>query len=157
MPPISRPAPQHPCPGSPPPPVPEPCYYADTMRIQSQEPLLGLPRVCRFSKLWAVLDCFPRPQAGSWKGTVAAGIRTGAHMGSWACKARTFNHLRHRAGPAMLALPESPHTQHNYLAGLLITAELVQLGWHPRAPYAYHPLQGQACSANLVPPALKTI
>ena len=25
--------------------------------------------------------------------------RTGAHMGSRACKARTFNHLRHRAGP----------------------------------------------------------
>ena len=29
----------------------------------------------------------------------AGSQRTGAHMGSRACKARTFNHLRHRAGP----------------------------------------------------------
>ena len=46
----------------------------------------------------------PRQQAGSWKGRVAAGIRTGAHMGSRGCKARTFNHLRHRAGPGILVL-----------------------------------------------------
>ena len=54
---------------------------------------------CSFPELWAVLCCFPRPQARSWKGSGAAGSRTGAHMGSRACKARTFNHLRHRAGP----------------------------------------------------------
>ena len=68
------------------------------MPIRSQEPLLRLPRGCSFPKLWAVLACFPRPQAGSWKGSGAAAIRTGAHMGSRACKARTFNHLCHRAG-----------------------------------------------------------
>ena len=62
---------------------------ADTMPIRSQELLPGLPRGCRFPKFWAVLDCFPRPQAGSWKGSRAAGIRTGAHLGSRACKART--------------------------------------------------------------------
>ena len=71
----------------------------DTMPIRSQEPLPGLPRGCRVPKLWAVLDCFPRPLAGSWKGSEAAG----AHMGSRACKARTFNHLRHRAGPLKLS------------------------------------------------------
>ena len=43
----------------------------------------GLLRGCR------VLDCLPRPQAGSWMGSGAAEIRTGAHMGSRACKART--------------------------------------------------------------------
>ena len=30
--------------------------------------------------------------------------RTGAHMGSRVCKARTFNHLRHCAGPPQYAL-----------------------------------------------------
>ena len=33
---------------------------------------------------------FPGPQAGSWKGSGAAGIRTGTHVGSRACKARTL-------------------------------------------------------------------
>ena len=37
--------------------------------IRSQEPLPGLPRGCRVPKPWGVLDCFPRPQAGSWKGS----------------------------------------------------------------------------------------
>ena len=74
------------------------------MPVRSQEPLPGLPRGCRVPKLWAVLDCFPGPQAGSWKGSGAARIRTGAHMGSRACKARTFNHLRHRAGPFFIII-----------------------------------------------------
>ena len=30
-----------------------------------QELLPGIPHGCRVPKLWAVLDCFPRPQAGS--------------------------------------------------------------------------------------------
>ena len=34
----------------------------------------GLPHGLRVPKLWAVLDCFPGPQAGSWKGSGAAGI-----------------------------------------------------------------------------------
>ena len=37
-----------------------------------KEPLLGLPRGCRVPKLWAVLDCFPGPQARRWKGGGAA-------------------------------------------------------------------------------------
>ena len=74
------------------------------MPIRSQEPLSGLQSGCRVQKLWAALYCFPGPQAGSWKGSGAAGIRTGAHMGSRACKARTFNHLRHRAGPRFFFL-----------------------------------------------------
>ena len=62
---------------------------ADAMPIRSQEPLLGLPHGRGVPKPWAVLHCFPRPQAGSWMGSRAAGIRTGTQMGSWACKART--------------------------------------------------------------------
>ena len=46
------------------------------MPVRSQEPLPGLPRGCRVPKLWAALDCFPRPQAGSWMGSGAVGIRT---------------------------------------------------------------------------------
>ena len=66
---------------------------------------MGLPRGCRVLKLWAVLDCFPGPQAGSWKGSRAAGIRTGAHMGFWGCMlGEDLNHLRHRAGPTFFFL-----------------------------------------------------
>ena len=35
----------------------------------SQDLLPGLPHGCRVPRLWAVLDCFPRPQAGSWMGS----------------------------------------------------------------------------------------
>ena len=70
--------------------TPQVSATADAMPTQSQEPLLGLPRGCRVPKLWAILNCFPGPQAGSWKGSGAAGIRTGAHMGSRACKVRTL-------------------------------------------------------------------
>ena len=49
-------------------------HSPDAMPIRSQEPLPGLPRRCRVPKLWAVLDCFPGPQAGSWKGSGAASI-----------------------------------------------------------------------------------
>ena len=42
---------------------------------------------------------FPGHRQGAGREAGLAGIRTGAHMGSRACKARTFNHLRHRAGP----------------------------------------------------------
>ena len=76
---------------------------AGTELTRSQELLPGLPRGRKVPKLWAVLDCFPRPQAGSWKGSGAAGIRTCVPMGSRACKARTFNHLRHRAGPSFFS------------------------------------------------------
>ena len=47
---------------------------ADAMPTRSQEPFPGTPRGCRVSKLWAFLDCSPGPQAGSWKGSRAAGI-----------------------------------------------------------------------------------
>ena len=62
------------------------CYTDPKPGASSGSPTRG----CRIPKLWAVLDCFPRPQAGSWMGSGAAWIRTGAHMGSWACKARTL-------------------------------------------------------------------
>ena len=48
----------------------------------SQEPLPGLPRGCRNPRLWAVLKCFPRSQAGSWMGSGTARIRTSIHMRS---------------------------------------------------------------------------
>ena len=67
--------------------------------ILCQEPLPGLPRGCRVPKQWVVLYCFPRPQAGSWKGSGAARIRTGAHIGSWACKARTLTTCATAPGP----------------------------------------------------------
>ena len=54
--------------------TPQVSATADAMPIRSQEPLPGLPHGCRVPKLWAVLDCFPGPQAGSWKGSGAAGI-----------------------------------------------------------------------------------
>ena len=38
-----------------------------------QELLPGLPHGCRVPRVWAVLHCFPRPQAGSWVGSGAAG------------------------------------------------------------------------------------
>ena len=49
-----------------------------------QELLPGLAHgegLCRVPKLWAVLNCSPRPQAWSWMGSGAAGIRTGAQYG----------------------------------------------------------------------------
>ena len=54
--------------------TPQVSTMADTMLIRSQEPLPGLPRGCRVPKLWAILNCFPGPQAVSWKGSWAATI-----------------------------------------------------------------------------------
>ena len=51
-------------------------------QVRSLELLPGLSHRCRVPRLWAVLDCFSRPQAGSWMGSGAARIRTGIHMGS---------------------------------------------------------------------------
>ena len=42
--------------------------------IQSQELLLSLPCRCRVLRLWAILDCFPRPQGGSWTGSSWMGL-----------------------------------------------------------------------------------
>ena len=53
---------------------PQVSAMTDTMLIQSQETLSGHPCGCKVPKLWAVLECFPGPQAGSWKGSGAAGI-----------------------------------------------------------------------------------
>ena len=36
--------------------------------------------------------CLPRPQAGSWMGSRAAGIRTDIHMGSWGVQGEDFSH-----------------------------------------------------------------
>ena len=71
--------------------TPQVSATVDAMPIRSQEPLLGLPRGCRVPKLWAL----GRPRLLSQatvrelEGKQAAGIRTDAHMGSRACKART--------------------------------------------------------------------
>ena len=51
------------------------------------------------SRLWAVLDCFPRPKAGSWMGSWAAGIRISAHMGSWRMQGKDLNHYAIAPGP----------------------------------------------------------
>ena len=40
---------------------------------KSHDLLPGLPHGCGVLRLWAVLDCFPRPQAG-WKESGTAGI-----------------------------------------------------------------------------------
>ena len=50
------------------------CYADPKPGASSVSPTPGLPPGCRFPKLWAVLDCFPGPQAGSWKGSGTAGI-----------------------------------------------------------------------------------
>ena len=42
----------------------------------------GLPCRCGISRLWAVLDGFPNPQARSWMDIRAARILPRAHMGS---------------------------------------------------------------------------
>ena len=47
---------------------------------RNQEPLPSLPRRCRVPKLWAILNCFPRPQAGSWMGSGASGTQNSAYM-----------------------------------------------------------------------------
>ena len=60
---------------------------------------MGPPRGCRVPKPWAILNCLPRPQAGSWMGSGTAGIRTGALMGSRACKARTLTTCATAPGP----------------------------------------------------------
>ena len=58
---------------------------------RSQEPLPGLPHGCRVPRPWAVLDRFPRPQAGSWMGSGAARIRTGVRMGSQRGQGENFS------------------------------------------------------------------
>ena len=82
--------------------TPQVSATSNAMPIWSQEPLLGLPCGCRVPKLWAVLCCFPRPQAGSWKGSGASGIRTGAPIGSQTCKARTLITCATAPGPKLL-------------------------------------------------------
>ena len=54
--------------------IPQVSATANAMLIRSQEPLLNLPHGCRVPKPWADLYCFPGPQAGSWKGSGAAGV-----------------------------------------------------------------------------------
>ena len=58
-----------------------------------------LPRGCRVPRFWAVLDCPSRPQAGSWMGCGAAGIRTGAHMGSRCVQGKDFSQYAITPGP----------------------------------------------------------
>ena len=83
----------------------------NAMPIRSQEPPLGLPRGCRVPKLWAVLNCFPGPQAGSGKGSGTAGIRTGTHMGSQACKVRNLTTCATAPGPTYLFFIEKSDIQ----------------------------------------------
>ena len=42
-------------------------------KARSQELLPGLPYECIVPRLWAFFYYFPRPQAGSWMGSGAAG------------------------------------------------------------------------------------
>ena len=69
--------------------------------IRSQQPgaPLGVPHWCRVPRIWAVLNCCPRPQAGSWMGSRTARIRTGDHMGSWHMQGEDFR-MRGKGTPA---------------------------------------------------------
>ena len=66
---------------------------------RSLKPLPDLPCGCRVPRLWAILDCFPRSQAGSWMGSRAVGIRTNTHVGSWHVQGKDFNHYAIVLGP----------------------------------------------------------
>ena len=57
---------------------------------RSPEPLQDLPHRCRVPKLWAVLNCFPRPQAGSWMEVGRLGHKLVPIWDPGACKARTL-------------------------------------------------------------------
>jgi len=48
----------------------------------------GSPTRVRVGRFWAVLNCCPMPQAGSWMGSKATWIRIGVHAGSQAFMAR---------------------------------------------------------------------
>ena len=55
-------------------------------------------RGCRIPKLWAVLHCFPGPQAGSWKGSRAARIEPAA-IGIPGVQGEDLNHCATAPGP----------------------------------------------------------
>ena len=59
---------------------------------------------------WAILDCFPRPQAVSWIGSGAAGLRTGAHS----AQGEDFNQYAIVLGPPYLSILQSliPEIRH---------------------------------------------
>ena len=59
------------------------CPELNQFEAGDQQLLSVYPHECRVPKLYSILDCLPRPQAGSLIGSGAADIRTGAHMGSW--------------------------------------------------------------------------
>ena len=60
-----------------------------------------VPRRCRVPRLWAILECFLQPQAGSWMGRRAAGTRTGTHMGSQCVQCKAFSHQVTAPGPCL--------------------------------------------------------
>ncbi|XP_058529009.1 DNA-directed RNA polymerases I, II, and III subunit RPABC2 isoform X1 [Ochotona princeps] len=55
------------------------------------DPLPGLPCGCRVPRLWAILAYSLRPQAGSWMGSRATGIRISALMGPWRVQSEDFS------------------------------------------------------------------
>ena len=62
-------------------------------KTRSQKLLPDLPHGYRVPWLWAVLHCFPRPQAGSWMENATAGTPTGWDPYGIAVHARAeFNH-----------------------------------------------------------------
>ena len=67
--------------------LPELCWS----KTRSPELLLGLPWWCKVPRLWAILNCFPRQQAGSWMISRATGFRTGTHMGSLHVQGEDFS------------------------------------------------------------------
>ena len=79
--------------------MPQASAMVDAMPISSKDPFMGLPHRCRVPKIWAVLHCFSRVSSRDLDGKGAARIRTGAHMGSRACKVRTLT-----TSPSRLAL-----------------------------------------------------
>ena len=69
--------------------------------IWSQEPgaLPGLPRRCKVPRLWAIPDCFPRPQAGSWMEVEQLGLELASVWDLGSIQGEDLSHLRHHARP----------------------------------------------------------
>ena len=74
----------------------------------------GIPHGIRVPRFWAILDCFRMPQAGSWTGSTAAGIRTGALWDLGVPKARTLAtrpHCQTKDGPSFWYPTTTQETQ----------------------------------------------
>lgn len=73
-------------------------------KARSQQIFPDLQGRCRVPRLWAVLDCLPKPQAGNWRRNGAASTQIHTHMGSWSLQGKDLAVLpSHLAGTALTA------------------------------------------------------